>query len=159
MLKPPPIYRLLQIRRWNFLDTENFILELKLFPLPAATSFEFLTFIISFCQEFLTRRFPLTAKAHERPFDLWFDGECRTSNCLKRSLERTKSKNDFVAWLGHEKLFFDCVDTSVEITGIINSVIQKTKRLAFGATLIVSLVEERDLLLTEFSLLNSNLFC
>ena len=32
----------------------------------------------------------------------------------------------------------DCVDTSVEITGIINSVIQKTKRLTFGATLIVS---------------------
>ena len=53
----------------------------------------------------------------------------------------------------------DCVDTSVEIIRIINSVIQKTKRLTFGATLIVSLVEERDLLLTEFSLLNSNLFC
>ena len=51
----------------------------------------------------------------------------------------------------------DCVDTSVEITGIINSVIQKTKRVTFGATLIVSLVEERDLL-TESSLLNSNLF-
>ena len=53
----------------------------------------------------------------------------------------------------------DCVDTNVETTGIINSVIQKTKRLTFGATLIVFLVEERDLLLTEFSLLNSNLFC
>ena len=25
MLKPPPIYRQLQIRRWNFLDTEKFI--------------------------------------------------------------------------------------------------------------------------------------
>ena len=37
----------------------------------------------------------------------------------------------------------DCVDTSVKITGIINSVIQKTKRLTFGATLIMSLVEER----------------
>ena len=53
----------------------------------------------------------------------------------------------------------DCVDTGVDITGIINSVIQETKRLTFGATLIVSLVEERDLLLTEFSLLNSSLFC
>ena len=53
----------------------------------------------------------------------------------------------------------DCVDTSIEITGIINSVIQKTKRLTFGATLRVSLVEERDILLTKFSLLNSNLFC
>ena len=52
----------------------------------------------------------------------------------------------------------DCVDTSVEITGIINSAIQKTKRLKFGATLIVSLIEERDLLLTEFSLLYFNLF-
>ena len=37
----------------------------------------------------------------------------------------------------------DCVDTSVEITGIINSVIQKTKWLTFGATSIVSLVVER----------------
>ena len=53
----------------------------------------------------------------------------------------------------------DCVDTDVEIIGIKNSVVQKTKRLTFGATLIVSLVKERDLLLTEFSLLNSNLFC
>ena len=53
----------------------------------------------------------------------------------------------------------DCVDTSVEIIGIKNSVVQKTKRLTFGATLIVSLVEGRDLLLTEFSLLNSNLSC
>ena len=30
MLKPPPIYRQLQIRRWNFLDTGKFIPELKL---------------------------------------------------------------------------------------------------------------------------------
>ena len=36
----------------------------------------------------------------------------------------------------------DCVDTSVEITGLINSVIQKTERLKFGATLILSLVEK-----------------
>ena len=53
----------------------------------------------------------------------------------------------------------DCIDTNVEITGIINSVIQKTKRLTLGATLIMSLVVERALLLTEFSLFNSNLFC
>ena len=52
-----------------------------------------------------------------------------------------------------------CVDTSVEIIGIMNSVIQKTKQLTFGATLLVSLVEKRDLLLTEFSLLNANPFC
>ena len=52
----------------------------------------------------------------------------------------------------------DCVDTSVEITGIINSVNQKKKRLTFGATLIVSLVEKRDFLLTEFSPSNFNLF-
>ena len=36
----------------------------------------------------------------------------------------------------------DRVDTSVKITGIINSVIQK-RRLKFGTTLIVSLVEKR----------------
>ena len=38
MLKQPPIYRQLQIRRWNFLDTEKFISEIKLSPLSAATS-------------------------------------------------------------------------------------------------------------------------
>ena len=48
MLKPPPIYRQLQIRRWNFsdnkkfilLDTEMFILEVKMSPLSAATSLD-----------------------------------------------------------------------------------------------------------------------
>ena len=60
-------------------------------------------------------------------------------------------------WVGSNSTK-ECVDTSVEITGIINSVIQKTNRLTFGATLLFSLVEERDLL-AEFSLLNSNLFC
>ena len=40
MLKPPPIYRQLQSRRWNFLDTEKFISELKLSPLSAATSLD-----------------------------------------------------------------------------------------------------------------------
>ena len=46
----------------------------------------------------------------------------------------------------------DCVDTSVEVIGIKNSVVQKTKRLTFGATFVVSLVEERNLRLTEFNL-------
>ena len=49
----------------------------------------------------------------------------------------------------------DCVDTSVEITGIINSVIQKTKRLTFGATLIVFLVKEKNFLLTELKKVES----
>ena len=40
MLKPPPIYRQLQVRRWNFLDTEKFISELRLSPLLAATGFD-----------------------------------------------------------------------------------------------------------------------
>ena len=38
MLKLPPIYRQLQIRRWNFLGSEKFISELKLSPPSAATS-------------------------------------------------------------------------------------------------------------------------
>ena len=53
----------------------------------------------------------------------------------------------------------DCVDTSVEISEIINSVIRKSKWLTSEATLIVSLVEERDLLLTEISPSFSSLFC
>ena len=50
-----------------------------------------------------------TVRIHERPSDPWFDRECRTSKCLKRSLERiymrTKSENDFAAWLGQKKLY------------------------------------------------------
>ena len=46
----------------------------------------------------------------------------------------------------------DCVDTSVEIIGIKNSVVQKTKRLTFGATFVVSLVEGKNLRLTDFNL-------
>ena len=46
----------------------------------------------------------------------------------------------------------DCVDTSVEVIGIKNSVVQKTKRLTFGAIFVVSLVEERNLRLTDFNL-------
>ena len=46
----------------------------------------------------------------------------------------------------------ECVDTSVEIVGIKNSVVQKTKRLTFGATFVVSPVGERNLRLTDFNL-------
>ena len=81
-----------------------------------------------------------TFRVRERPFYPWF--ECRASKCLKRSLKRihmrTKSENDFAAWLGRKKLYKSCVDTSVEVTGIINSMIRKTKRLTCGAILIVS---------------------
>ena len=149
------------------MDTEKFISELKLSPLSAATSLDVYSasdLHNSTLSGILDKLIPFkTVRIHEEPSDPWFDRECRTSKCLKRSLERiymrTKSENDFAAWLGHRNSTKDCVDISVEITEIIHSVIQKTKRLTFGATLIVSLVEERDLLLTEFSLLNSNLFC
>ena len=50
-----------------------------------------------------------TVRIHERPSDPWFDRECCSSKCLKRSLEkiymRTKSENDFVAWMGQRKLY------------------------------------------------------
>ena len=40
MLKPPPIYRQLQIRCWTSLDIEKFISDLKLSPLSAAVSLD-----------------------------------------------------------------------------------------------------------------------
>ena len=50
-----------------------------------------------------------TVRIHERPFDPWFGRECRTSKCLNKSLERiymrTKSENDFAAWMGQKKLY------------------------------------------------------
>ena len=50
-----------------------------------------------------------TVRIHERPSDPWFDRECRTSKCLKRSLERiymrTKSEDDFAACLGQKKIY------------------------------------------------------
>ena len=113
MLKPPPIYRQLQIRRWNFLDTEMFISEVKLSPLSAATSLDVDSasdFYNSPLSEILDKMIPFkTVRVHERLFDPWFDWLCRTSKCLKRSLEmiymRTKNKNDFAAWMGQKKLY------------------------------------------------------
>ena len=72
---------------------------------------------------------------------------------------KTKSENDFAAWMGqmeHYKKLCRHKRRDYWNTKLSDP---KKKRLTFGATLIVSLVEERDLLLTEFSLLNSNLFC
>ena len=113
MLKPPHIYRQLQIRRWHFLDTEKFISELKLFPLSAATSLnvdsDFYLYI-SILSGILEKMIPFkTVRIHEKPSDPWFDRECCSSKCLKRSLERiymrTKSENDFAAWMGQKKLY------------------------------------------------------
>ena len=103
-----------------------------------------------------------TVRVHGRPSDPWFDRECHASKCLKRSQEgiymKTKSENDFAAWLGQKKLYKRLLrhKRRDHWNNKLND--PKTKRLTFGATLIVSLVEERDLLLTEFSMLNSNLF-
>ena len=113
MLKPPPIYRQLQIRRWNFLDTEMFSSEVKLSPLPAATSLDVDSasdFYNSPLSEILDKMIPFkTVRVHEGLFDPWFDWLCRTSKCLKGSLEmiymRTKNENDFVAWMGQKKLY------------------------------------------------------
>ena len=113
MLKPPPIYRQLQIRRWNFLDTEKFISELKLSPLSAATSLDvdsasdlYNSTLSGILDKMILFK---TVRIHERPSDPWFDRECRTSKCLKRSLERiymrTKSENDFAAWMSPKKLY------------------------------------------------------
>ena len=82
MLKPPPIYQQLQIRRWNFLDTEKFFVEVKLSPLSAATGLDvnsasdFYTFTLSGILDKINLF--KTVRIHERPFDPWFDGECRT---------------------------------------------------------------------------------
>ena len=73
MLKPPPIYRQLQIRRWNFLDTEKFISELKLSPLSAATSLDVDSasdLYNSTLSGILDKMIPFkTVRIHERPFD------------------------------------------------------------------------------------------
>ena len=113
MLKRPLIYRQLQIRRWNFLDTERFISELNLSPLSAATSFDVDSasdLYNSTLSKILDKMIPFkTFRIHERPSDPWFDRECGTSKCLKRSLKRiymrTKSENDFAAWLGQRKFY------------------------------------------------------
>ena len=113
MLKPPPIYRQLQIRRWDFLDTKKFISGLKLPPLSAATSLDVdsaSNLYNSTLSEILDKMIPFkTVRIHEKPSDPWFDRECRTSKCLKKSLKRiymrTKSENDFAAWQGQKKLY------------------------------------------------------
>ena len=114
MLKPLPIYRQLQIRRWNFLETEKFISEVKLSPLSAATSLDVdsaFDLHNSTLSGILDKMILFkTIRIHERPSDPWFERECRTSKCLKKSLEkiymRTKSENDFAAWPGQYCIVF-----------------------------------------------------
>ena len=139
---------------------------MKMSPLSAATGLDVDSasdFHNSTLSKILEKMIPFKSlRLHERLSDPRFDRECRTSKCLKRILERVymrkKSENDFAAWVRRDSTK-NCVDTSVKVTGIINSVIQKTKRLLFGATLLVSLVEKRYLLLMNVSLLILNLFC
>ena len=167
MLKLPPIYWQLQIRHWNFSDTEKFISGLKQFPLSAATSLDVdsaLDFYNSTFSGILDKMIPFkTVRLHKRPSDSWFDRECRTSKGLKRSLGRiylkTKNEYDSAAWLGQMKLYKRlCEDKRRDYWNKKFSDL-KIKRLTFGAALIVSLVGERDLLLTVFSLLIPKLFC
>ena len=113
MLKPPSIYWQLKIIRRNFLDTEKFISEVKLFLLSAATSlevnsaFDLYNFTLS---GILDKMISLkTVKVQNRLFDPWFNGNFCTSKCLKRSLERiymkTKSEYNFAARLGQKKIY------------------------------------------------------
>ena len=91
---------------------EKFISELKLSPLSAATRLDVDSasdLYNSTLSGILDKMIPFkTVRIHERPSDPWFDRECRTSKCLKRSLERiymrTKNENDFAAWMGQRKL-------------------------------------------------------
>ena len=93
--------------------TLKFISELKLSPLSAATSLDVDSASDLYRSTFsgiLDKMIPFkTVRIHKRPSDPWFDRECRTSKFLKRSLERiyirTKSENDFAAWLGQKKLY------------------------------------------------------
>ena len=113
MLKPPSIYWQLQIIRRNFLDTEKFISEVKLFLLSAATSLEVnsaFDLYNSTLSEILDKMISLkTVRVQNRLFDPWFDGNFCTSKCLKRSIERiymkTKSEYNFAARLGQIKLY------------------------------------------------------
>ena len=95
------------------MDSEKFIPEVKLSSLSAATSFDVDSasdLYNSTLSRILDKMIPFkTVRIHEIPFDPWFDGECRTSKCLKRNLERiymrTKRKNDFAAWMRQKKLY------------------------------------------------------
>ena len=95
------------------MDTEKVISELKLSPLSAATSLDVDSasdLYNSILSGILDKIIPFkTVRIHEKPSDPWFDLECRTSKCLKKSLERiymrTKSENDFAAWMGQKKLY------------------------------------------------------
>ena len=97
----------------NILDTEKFISELKPSALSAATSLDVDSasdLYNSTLSGILDKMIPFkTVRVHERPSDPWFDPECRTSKCLKRSFERiymrTKCEKDFAAWMGQKKLY------------------------------------------------------
>ena len=123
MLKPPPIYRQLQIRRWNFLDTEKFISELKLSPFSAATSLgvdSASDLYNSILSGILDKMIPFkTVRRHERPSDPWFDRECRTSNRLKKGPEKLQIRvsecvDEIASWMGA-----NCLKLNTEKTEVI----------------------------------------
>ena len=82
-------------------------------PLSAATGLDVDSasdFHNSTLSKILEKMIPFKSlRLHERLSDPRFDRECRTSKCLKRSLERIymrkKSENDFAAWMGQKRLY------------------------------------------------------
>ena len=70
MLKPPAIDLRHRIRRWNFLDTEKYISELKLSPLSASTSLDLNSvsdlYNTTLSKIFDTMLFFKTVRLHER---------------------------------------------------------------------------------------------
>ena len=94
------------------MDTEKFVSKVKFSPLSTPTNLD-----VDLAFDHYNSTLPgilnkmilfKTVRLHERPYNPWFDQECRTLKCLKRSLERiymkTKSENDVAAWLSEEKL-------------------------------------------------------
>ena len=62
------------------------------------------------------------------------------------------SENDFAAWLCQKTLMKACVDTSVKITEIEHGRAESWNHINYFSS------RKRDLLLTEFSLLNKKIF-
>ena len=105
-----------------------------------------------------TARIPKIPFKTVRVHDPCFDRECRISKCLKKSLERiymrTKSENDFAAWMGQKKLYKRVCRHKRRDYWNNKLSDPKTKRLKFGATLIVSLVKEKQSNAATFRELN-----
>ena len=110
---PALVYKTFKVRRWKDLDVERFVSKLLNTPLVSSTDLN-LDFAVSkyfstlkgILDELISEK---VVRIHLRPSDVWFDEECKISECITRKLEnkylRSRSTADRETWFRQKNLY------------------------------------------------------